>query len=100
VKREASFGNRERDVRDRRDPKFEVLGSKFRKPRTSDLEPSSIAPVLLFSQVSPELRDTLHASRKIERSRQMTLGTTSPRLRGPPSVGIGNDRSCVYKHPP
>ncbi len=25
-----------RDVRDRRDPKFKVLGSKFRKPRTSD----------------------------------------------------------------
>ena len=37
------------DVRDRRDAKFEVLGSKFRKPRTSDLEPS---PVPLFLQVS------------------------------------------------
>ncbi len=25
-----------RDMRERRDPKFEVLGSKFRKPRTSN----------------------------------------------------------------
>ena len=32
-----------RDVRERRDPKFDVRGSKFRKPRTSDLEPS-LAP--------------------------------------------------------
>src|SRR5438876_4435577 len=34
---------RERDeqaVRDRRDAKFEVLGSKFRKPRTSNSSPS------------------------------------------------------------
>ena len=30
------------DERDRRDTKFEVLGSKFRKPRTSDLEPSAV----------------------------------------------------------
>src|SRR2546425_11727489 len=28
------------DARDKRNPKFEVQGSKFRKPRTSDLEPS------------------------------------------------------------
>ena len=28
----------ERDERDWRDPKFQVLGSKFRKPRTSNLE--------------------------------------------------------------
>jgi hypothetical protein len=40
------------DVRDRRDTKFEVLGSKFRKPRTSDLEPSSVSPVALFPPVS------------------------------------------------
>ena len=33
----------------RRDPKFEVRGSKFRKPRTSDLEP---LPVLLVPPVS------------------------------------------------
>jgi stress-induced morphogen len=32
-------------MRERRDPKFEVLGSKFRKPRTSDLEPSLGSPV-------------------------------------------------------
>ena len=30
-------------ARDRIDPKFEVLGSKFRKPRTSDLEPSPVS---------------------------------------------------------
>jgi len=41
-----------RDVRERRDPKFEVLGSKFRKPRTSDLEPSSVSHVTPFPQVS------------------------------------------------
>src|SRR6266581_7655067 len=33
----------ERDVRERRDPKFDVRGSKFQKPRTSDLEPSRLA---------------------------------------------------------
>ena len=40
---ESSFVNRERDkqdVRERRDPKAEGQGSQFRKPRTSDLEPS------------------------------------------------------------
>ena len=31
-------------MRERRDPKFEVRGSKFRKPRTSDLEPSPVSP--------------------------------------------------------
>src|SRR5438552_2135605 len=41
-----------RDVRERRDPKFEVQGSKFRKPRTSDLEPLSISPVPQVSRVS------------------------------------------------
>ena len=34
-----------RDWRERRDLKFEVQGSKFRKPRTSDLEPLSFSPV-------------------------------------------------------
>ena len=40
-----------RDTREKRDPKFEVQGSKFQKPRTSDLElssVSSISPVPLF----------------------------------------------------
>ena len=27
---------------EKRDPKFKVLGSKLRKPRTSDLEPSFV----------------------------------------------------------
>ena len=31
------------------DSKFEVLGSKFQKPRTSDLEPLSVSPVTLNS---------------------------------------------------
>ena len=35
-----------RDARERRDLKFDVRGSKFRKPRTSDLEPSLVPPVL------------------------------------------------------
>ena len=50
--------NRERDkqdVRDRCDPKLKDLGSKYRKPRTSDLEPSSVSPV---PRVSREYRDT------------------------------------------
>ncbi len=45
LKREASFVNCERDrqdLRDRRDSQFEVLGSTFQQPRTSDLEPSPI----------------------------------------------------------
>lgn len=33
---------------------FEVLGSKFRKLRTSDFEPSSVSLVPLFSRVSRE----------------------------------------------
>ena len=41
-----------RDEQAIRDKKFEVPGSKFRKPRTSDLEPLSISPVPLVSQVS------------------------------------------------
>ena len=40
-----------RDVRDRRDMKFEVLGSKFRKPRTSGLETSSGPPILVSDTV-------------------------------------------------
>src|SRR5882762_6895600 len=39
-----------RDGRERRDPKFEVPGSKFRKPRTSDFEPSP------FPSVVPDVR--------------------------------------------
>jgi hypothetical protein len=35
------------------DSKFEVLGSKFRKPRTSDLEPLDLSPVAFFSPVQP-----------------------------------------------
>ncbi len=34
-----------REARDGRDPKFEVQGSKFPKPRTSDLEPSLVPHV-------------------------------------------------------
>jgi hypothetical protein len=37
---------------------FEVLGSKFRKPRTSDFERSSVSLVPLFSKVSREWRFT------------------------------------------
>jgi hypothetical protein len=36
-----------RDERERRDLVFEVQGSKFRKPRTSDLEPLPFRPVSL-----------------------------------------------------
>ena len=46
-----------RAMRERHDPKFEVRGSKFRKPRTSDLEPSL---VLLFPPVSHVTRVALH----------------------------------------
>ena len=38
-----------REKQDGRDSKFEVPGSMFRIPRTSDLEPSAVA---LFQQVS------------------------------------------------
>ncbi len=34
-----------RDPRHRRDPNFDLRGSKFRKARTSDLEPSLVPPV-------------------------------------------------------
>jgi hypothetical protein len=75
--------NRERDkqdVRDRRDSKFEVRGSKFRKPRTSDLEPSSFSPVPiiqhsycvslvpLFSRVSFPFPDFLNSTFNIDHS--------------------------------
>jgi hypothetical protein len=43
--REQTVAREVRDRRERRDPKFEVLGSKFRKPRTSNLEPSSVSLV-------------------------------------------------------
>jgi len=38
--------------------KFKVLGSKFRKPRTSDLKPSSVQPVQPFPLVSHRSRLT------------------------------------------
>ena len=46
-------------MRDWRDPKFEVRGLKFRKPRTSDLEPSPVSPVPPF----PLVVHRLHVSR-------------------------------------
>ena len=49
---ECEHERNKQDECDRRDPKFEVLGSKFRKPRTSDLEPSSISPVPLFASLA------------------------------------------------
>jgi hypothetical protein len=42
-----------RDMREQRDPKFEVGGSKFQKPRTSDLEPSSVSFVPPVSRGYP-----------------------------------------------
>jgi len=45
-----------RDRREKRERKFEVLGSKFRKPQTSDLEPPFASPVPLLSLVSPVSR--------------------------------------------
>ena len=42
-----------RDVRERRDPKFEVLGSRFRKTRTSDLEPLPVPLVSPAPRPSP-----------------------------------------------
>ena len=61
-----SLSNREaRDWRDRRDPKFDVQGSQFRKLRTSDLEPSSISPVSPFPLVA--LRSRRALARKMNR---------------------------------
>ena len=57
-----------RDGRDGRDSKFEVLGSKFRKPRTSNLKPSSVVPIAFFSQVS---RITRHAGTVRQTQRHM-----------------------------
>ena len=39
--RKQTMGHDARDMRERRDLKFTVRGSKFRTPRTSDLAPSS-----------------------------------------------------------
>src|SRR6267378_6876361 len=39
-------------MRERRDPKFEVLGSKFRNPRTSDREPSPVSLVMFGSRAT------------------------------------------------
>jgi len=44
---------------DRRDGKFKIPGSKFRKLRTSDLEPSSFRPIAPFSPVSRVTRKNL-----------------------------------------
>ena len=57
---EFQYEQDKQDVRGRHDAKLKVLGSKFRKPRTSDLELSSVSPVSLFSRVSREYRDTFH----------------------------------------
>jgi hypothetical protein len=40
--RDGKYARDMRDWRERRDLKFEVQGSKLRKPRTSDLEPRTI----------------------------------------------------------
>ena len=52
-----------RDMRERRDPKFEDRGSKFRKPRTSDLEPSPDSLVPLVSRGYPA-RVLLYGARR------------------------------------
>jgi hypothetical protein len=52
VKREARDVRERRDERERCDLKFEVQGSKFRNPRTSDLESSLVSPVSLVPPVS------------------------------------------------
>jgi hypothetical protein len=46
-----------REVRERCDPKFDVRGSEFRKPRASDLEPSRVIHVSrsIFPQPAPAL---------------------------------------------
>jgi len=45
-------GRGAREKQDGRDSKFEVPGSMFRIPRTSDLEPSSVWPFPPVSRVS------------------------------------------------
>ena len=60
---------REQDVRDRRGPKAEARGSKFRKPRISDLEPSSVPLISPFSLV-------LRASRIGCDAREVRKGAT------------------------
>ncbi len=42
----------------RRDPKFKVWGSKFRKPRTSDLEFALVPRFALFSPWEPRYEQT------------------------------------------
>ena len=59
-----------RDWRDGPDTKFEVLGSKFRRPRTSDLELSPhAAPFSPVSRVSlfPARRAFLYGEKCIDR---------------------------------
>ena len=46
-----------RDMRERRDPKFEVRGSKFRKPRTFDRLARLTNPVRLSCGVVPIVPD-------------------------------------------
>jgi hypothetical protein len=45
-----------RDMRERRYPKFEVRGSTFRKPRTSNLEPCQSRSAILWER-SPVVQD-------------------------------------------
>ncbi len=50
-------------ARDKLGTKFEVLGSKFRKSRTSDLEPSSVSPVPVRLSLRTQNSELLHPSR-------------------------------------
>ena len=70
-----------RDMRENHDPKFEVQGSKFRKPRTSDLDPSPISRVThTRSFLVPEGQDDFsggkrYSLRQISTSHIVSAGT-------------------------
>ena len=53
-----------RDWREKRDTKFEVLGSKFQQPRTSDLEPPSVSYVERRSAIWPVVAELVPAKQK------------------------------------
>ena len=52
------FVNRERDVRDKRNPKFEVRNSGFEVPKTSNLRSSRFSRMSRESRTNNEIRFT------------------------------------------
>ena len=70
------------------DSEFSILSLKFRKPRTSDLEPSSVSPFPVRLSLRTQNSELLHPSRPTRLSRSPRISGCREVLWDAPPLGL------------